>query len=282
MSKCIDCQRECVGTRCKSCSNKYKALSYPRNSIDLNSLVIDKVAFTACDATNIALPVKMKFSYCCDKCGRSYNATLEFERGKKHPWHCKSCAISLEWSETEYRTIHIAELKKANSTPEAKARLSELSKSNWRDDGIRRRMLDRDFQTASAKGKLTRLHNLLSGKSAYRVTHGKRVLIGSIWVRSTYEARFATLLAVQNVEWTYEPKWFDIGDGKAYLPDFYVPSLDVYVEVKGWWRDDARQKFDAFVRLYSDIKYALVTGPILEALEKREMTLEDCIIEARR
>ena len=73
-----------------------------------------------------------------------------------------------------------------------------------------------------------------------------------------------------------------IVDGKAYLPDFYVPSLGVYVEVKGWWRDDARQKFDAFVKLYPDIKYALVTGPALEALEKREMTLEACIIEARR
>ena len=41
-----------------------------------------------------------------------------------------------------------------------------------------------------------------------------------------------------------------IVDGKAYLPDFYVPSLGVYVEVKGWWRDDARQKFDAFMKLY--------------------------------
>src|SRR5665213_3186154 len=113
-TKCIDCPRECVGTRCKSCSNKHKALSYPRNVINLKTLVIDKLAFTAHDAVGVALPVKMKFRYDCDKCEQSYNAALEFERGKKHPWYCKACAISIEWAGEEYRTVHVVELKKAN------------------------------------------------------------------------------------------------------------------------------------------------------------------------
>ena len=75
MLKCIDCQRECVGTRCKSCSNRYNARNYPLNTID-------KLSFTARDASGIALPVKMKFSYDCVKCDHPYNAALEFERDK--------------------------------------------------------------------------------------------------------------------------------------------------------------------------------------------------------
>lgn len=282
MPKCIDCQRECTGTRCKKCSNRYKACSYPRNLIDLKTLIIDKLKFTARDSAGVILPVKMKFIYDCDKCNQPYDAALEYERGKKYPWHCKACAISFEWAKPTYRTIHIEELKKVNSTPSARLRLSTLSKLNWRDDDIRRRMLTRDWLTASAKGKLTRVHNLLSGKTRYHVTHGKRVLVGITWMRSTYEARLATFLTSQNVEWTYEPKWFDVGNGRAYLPDFYVPSLDAYIEVKGWWRDDARQKFDAFMALYTDIRCALVTRTELEALEKQEMTLEDCVNKTRR
>ncbi len=281
-TKCVDCSRECTGIRCKSCSNKHKAICYPRNLIELKSLMIDKLTFTAHDAAGVVLPVKMKFQYNCDKCNRSYNAALEFERRKKYPWHCKACAISLEWSNVEYRTVHVTELKKSNSTPEAKSRLSELSKSNWCNDDIRRRMLVRDKVASSIKGKLTRLHNLLSGKTSHITSHGKRVLVGSTWMRSTYEARFATLLTSNSIEWMYEPKWFEVGDGKAYLPDFYVPYADVYVEVKGWWRDDAKEKFNEFVRMYPNVKYALVTRVELEALEKLEKTLEDYIIEARR
>ena len=34
------------------------------------------------------------------------------------------------------------------------------------------------------------------------------------------------------IKWYYEYKWLDLGDNK-YLPDFYLPDLDLYIEVKG-------------------------------------------------
>jgi hypothetical protein len=55
----------------------------------------------------------------------------------------------------------------------------------------------------------------------------------------------------------------------------------VYVEVKGWWRDDAREKFDAFVTLHPTLKCALVSGYDLQLLEKKETTLEACVITQR-
>jgi hypothetical protein len=275
--RCIDCGIKCSGLRCK----KHGPLRYPRNSIDLLSLTIDKVKFTAIDAGGIALPVKMKFIYNCDKCSKQYKAALGYERKKRYPWHCKSCAITLAWVEEQYREIHVRELKKANSTIAARFRRSVMSKLNWSDDNTRKRMLTRDWSAASRKGKITKMQNLISGKTKYKVPHGKRTLVGTTWMRSTYEARFATFLTLQNIEWVYEPKWFEIGSGKLYLPDFYVPSFDVYVEVKGWWRDDAKEKFDAFRMIYSNLRYALVMLDELKAFERGEKSFETCIIEAR-
>jgi predicted nuclease of restriction endonuclease-like RecB superfamily len=142
-------------------------------------------------------------------------------------------------------------------------------------------MMVRDRAVAVAKGKKTLRDNLLSGKTTFKVTHGKRVLVGDTWMRSTYEARFANMLSLLNLAWEYEPKYFPVHDGKTYLPDFYVPSLDLYVEIKGWWRDDAKEKFDAFITLYPTLRCALVNGRDLKSLEQKETTLEACIITQR-
>lgn len=51
--------------------------------------------------------------------------------------------------------------------------------------------------------------------------------------RSRLEARWAVFFDTLGVEWVYEPQGYVVGDGRPYLPDFWVPSLSVWVEVKG-------------------------------------------------
>ena len=78
------------------------------------------------------------------------------------------------------------------------------------------------------------------------------------YFRSKAEARFAVFLDCLGVKWEYEPQGFDLGNGLKYLPDFkiynveiwdenrdkcnydtYTPKmLDIWVEVKGMWKDD--------------------------------------------
>lgn len=78
------------------------------------------------------------------------------------------------------------------------------------------------------------------------------------YFRSKAEARFAVFLDCLGVKWDYEPQGFDLGNGLKYLPDFkiynveiwdenrdkcnydtYEPKmLDIWVEVKGMWKDD--------------------------------------------
>ena len=35
-------------------------------------------------------------------------------------------------------------------------------------------------------------------------------------------------------------------DGRTYTPDFYLPDLDKYIEIKGYFWGDAQEKWDWF------------------------------------
>lgn len=50
--------------------------------------------------------------------------------------------------------------------------------------------------------------------------------------RSRLEARWAVFFDHLGITWEYEPQGYLVG-GKPYLPDFRIPELDLWVEVKG-------------------------------------------------
>lgn len=56
--------------------------------------------------------------------------------------------------------------------------------------------------------------------------------------RSRLEARWAVFFDYINFEYQYEPEGFSLGDGYYYLPDFYLPENDSWVEIKGMEIDD--------------------------------------------
>lgn len=50
--------------------------------------------------------------------------------------------------------------------------------------------------------------------------------------RSRLEARWAVFLDQLAVGFRYELEGFDLGRGRRYLPDFYLPKLDCWLEIK--------------------------------------------------
>lgn len=97
-----------------------------------------------------------------------------------------------------------------------------------------------------------------------KVYHGKGSWLdcsqGRIWVRSSYEAAVVLFLDAAKYHWKFEPQAFNITyqyQGKrfvgTYRPDFYVDEFGKYLEVKGYWRDDARVKFEAFKQEYPNL-----------------------------
>ena len=67
------------------------------------------------------------------------------------------------------------------------------------------------------------------------MTTGSRIIptrYDGILYRSRTEARWAVFLDAIGTSHHYEPDGFDFGDIR-YLPDFYLPATDLYVEIKG-------------------------------------------------
>ncbi len=50
--------------------------------------------------------------------------------------------------------------------------------------------------------------------------------------RSRLEARWAVFFSTAQISYEYELEGFSLPSGTAYLPDFYLPEFDVYVEIK--------------------------------------------------
>lgn len=56
---------------------------------------------------------------------------------------------------------------------------------------------------------------------------------GAIQMRSSWEVNIAKIMSMEKINWTYEPERFYFSDGTSYLPDFYLPKKDTWIEVKG-------------------------------------------------
>lgn len=50
--------------------------------------------------------------------------------------------------------------------------------------------------------------------------------------RSRLEARWAVFFNALGIKWEYEKEGYDI-NGERYLPDFYIPDCESFVEIKG-------------------------------------------------
>jgi len=101
-----------------------------------------------------------------------------------------------------------------------------------------------------------------------KLLHSKKIKYKGIWMRSSWEIKYAKYLDKNNIKWLYESKTFDLGN-TTYTPDFYLPEFNLYIEVKGWWRDDAKKKFEEFKQRYC--------GERIKVLDKQELKLGEVL-----
>lgn len=50
--------------------------------------------------------------------------------------------------------------------------------------------------------------------------------------RSKMEAKWAFFMDQINIKYDYEPETFDLGENIYYIPDFYLPEIDKFLEIK--------------------------------------------------
>ena len=78
--------------------------------------------------------------------------------------------------------------------------------------------------------------------------------------RSKWERQYADLLTSEGVAWKYEPVKLRLAANTFYTPDFMLPGSPItFIEVKGFWRDDARVKLKVAAEMFPMFTFIAVT-----------------------
>jgi hypothetical protein len=75
--------------------------------------------------------------------------------------------------------------------------------------------------------------------------------------RSRFELKVAEFLLAWGVKFEYESIIFE-WDGHIYIPDFYLPEHDCFLEVKGSWRLGNKSKLRSFQEAFPEVSLILV------------------------
>lgn len=74
----------------------------------------------------------------------------------------------------------------------------------------------------------------------------KSITYRGVTFRSLWECYVAKLLLYSGIGFQYEPKRFYLAPGVSYLPDFYLPEMGIFIEVKGWLRQKDETRMTLF------------------------------------
>jgi hypothetical protein len=238
----------------------------------------------ATDSSGKRLTTKKRFKIPCKKCCKIYETLLAREKKKKHKWHCRSCAVSLEWKDIDYRESHVTAIVLTKSTKESKEKHSRAQKLKYADldfkekitNSLRTVWASKEYRTSLSESLKKRwqthpLPDCASRKYTIQTTSGK------ITVKSSYEKNFVTFLEENGYTWEYETKTFVLKslDERVLIPDFYVKDLDLIIEIKGYFWHDAKEKWEAFDHEYPHIKKLILFKDDLQKIITGEYTLED-------
>jgi len=86
--------------------------------------------------------------------------------------------------------------------------------------------------------------------------------------RSTWEANFARILNHLKIKWEYEMHRIFL-ETCSYLPDFYLPELNLFIEVKGTRFGNRDEKLELLYKELPSFPIKIIDGVVYELLKKR-------------
>lgn len=134
-----------------------------------------------------------------------------------------------------------------SQTPEGKKKISEIHSNKKVSASVRKQMSLR-------RKKILQEH---PEKVYSNANGGKREDINNQYFRSNWEANYARILNEQSISWQYEPETFELSNGTTYTPDFKIGDKK-FVEIKGWYDNDSKEKISLFLKEYPQYELDLV------------------------
>lgn len=92
-----------------------------------------------------------------------------------------------------------------------------------------------------------------------------------MYFRSNWEIELVRLLSELGISFKYEPQRFYFrAERESYLPDFYLPAYNTFIEVKGYMDMRSQKRCQLFKK-----KYGSTYGYFLWEKEERELILKN-------
>ena len=87
---------------------------------------------------------------------------------------------------------------------------------------------------------------------------------------SRWEANVSRIFNFLKINQEYESKRcrFDLGNLGILIIDLYLPDLELYVEIKGYWTKKSKLKWQKFLEIYPLERVKLIDGEVYEELIK--------------
>ena len=131
---------------------------------------------------------------------------------------------------------------------------------------------------ARKRKRRSKKKKLWSKQSEFTRKDGTIVIMDSTW-----EVMMANRLNELDIAWVRDPKIkleYKTRGGRMrnYIPDFYLPDFDIYIEVKGYWTDAAKHKMKDIIKRNPDkiciLESLSEIGNLTKEISPRSGTLE--------
>ena len=87
-------------------------------------------------------------------------------------------------------------------------------------------------------------------RGEYKIFRSKEFCYAGQTMRSSWEVKFAKHLDEQGIIYEYEPRSFQLSNGTRYIPDFFLPTENLWIEIKGRMERTSEDKMKLFIDEY--------------------------------
>jgi hypothetical protein len=163
-----------------------------------------------------------------------------FDEAKLVKWDSQTYKVTILWHSGEENTIDWRGL-----IDNRKSRIYPLSTTKERiKQTVREKYgVDHHAQNREVALKIARNTNTPSIRRHWR-TNEELICQGG------YESQVVDHLNAHQIDYKWQSQVFTLSDGKTYRPDLYLIDSSIWVEIKGYFRADAKKKWDEFCSLY--------------------------------
>lgn len=221
--------------------------------------------------TDVPFEKRKEKSWCC-KCQKM---TIHHKNGT-----CQGCAVRAQWkvrshARSENSIKKLKETLEKKKLPKIKSICPICGKTFYACDASRHKThnqqkycsLECAYKAPHKVSEKTRqkmrnnVARLMKEGRWNRYTTGrggKREDLGH-YVRSNWEANVARIFKLQGREYEFEKHSFNLSDGRIYIPDFYLPKENLYVEVKGVMLEKLLSKYNLAKKEYPQENFKLIS-----------------------